>query len=51
MDGSAFWAIMFFMMLILLGIDSEFGTLEAAISPIYEMGWVKMNKSLFTGNK
>nr|QBP15011.1 solute carrier family 6 [Cyanea capillata] len=47
MDVSPFWAILFFMMLILLGIDSEFGTLEAAISPIYEMGWVTMKKSRF----
>lgn len=48
MDGAPFWSIMFFIMLILLGIDSEFGTLEAAISPIYEMGWIKMKKSHFT---
>eukprot|EP00795_Rhopilema_esculentum_P000985 gene985-10758_t len=49
MDGSPFWSALFFIMLILLGIDSEFGTLEAAISPIYELGWVKMSKPLFTG--
>ena len=49
MDASPFWSIMFFIMLILLGIDSEFGTLEAAISPLYELGWVKMSKPVFTG--
>ena len=49
MDVSPLWSILFFMMLILLGIDSEFGTLEAAISPLYELGWVKMSKPLFTG--
>lgn len=36
MDVSPLWAILFFFMLILLGIDSEFGTLEAAIGPIME---------------
>lgn len=36
-------------MLILLGIDSEFGTLEGAIAPFYDMKWVKMRKELFTG--
>jgi len=48
MDASPFWSIMFFIMLILLGIDSEFGTLEAAISPLYELGWIKMSKPVFT---
>lgn len=48
MDGAPFWALMFFMMLILLGIDSEFGTLEASIAPFFDMGIVKMKKSLFT---
>jgi len=36
-------------MLILLGIDSEFGTLEALIAPFYDMKWVTMRKELFTG--
>ncbi|XP_028405512.1 sodium-dependent neutral amino acid transporter B(0)AT2-like [Dendronephthya gigantea] len=38
LDLSPFWAVLFFFMLILLGIDSEFGTLEAAITPMMEIG-------------
>lgn len=50
MDGAPFWAIMFFLMLMLLGIDSEFGTLEATIAPFYDSGLVKnMRKEVFTG--
>ncbi|XP_065058628.1 sodium-dependent neutral amino acid transporter B(0)AT1-like [Rhopilema esculentum] len=49
MDVSPLWAILFFFMLILLGIDSEFGTLEAAVAPFFEMKIVKMKKPLFIG--
>ena len=50
MKGSPFFAVIFFMMLMLLGIDSEFGTLEAAISPFFDAGIIKsMSKELFTG--
>ena len=49
MDVSPLWAILFFFMLILLGIDSEFGTLEAAIGPIMELKiFPKMRKELLT---
>ena len=44
------WSVIFFIMLILLGIDSEFGTLEGAIAPFYDMKWVSMRKEVFTGN-
>ena len=37
MDVSPLWAVLFFFMLILLGIDSEFGTLEGAIGPIMDL--------------
>lgn len=50
MDGAPFWAIMFFVMLTLLGIDSEFGTLEATIAPFYDAGIIKhTRKEVFTG--
>lgn len=34
MDFSAFWAIVFFLMLITLGLDSTFGGLEAMITAL-----------------
>ena len=51
LDLSPFWAILFFLMLILLGIDSEFGTLEAVMGPLMELGVFpkKMRKELCTG--
>lgn len=36
-------------MLILLGIDSEFGTLEGFVAPFYDAKWVTMKKWKFTG--
>jgi hypothetical protein len=42
---------MLFLMLFLLGIDSEFGTMEAAVTPIFDANilpkWMK--KWMFTG--
>ena len=49
MDVSPLWAILFFFMLILLGIDSEFGTLEAAIGPIMDLKiFCNLRKELVT---
>lgn len=49
MDVSPLWAVLFFMMLVLLGIDSEFGTLEGAVAPLYDLKWVKMRKEIVMG--
>jgi len=51
MPVSPLWSCLFFIMLILLGIDSEFGTLEALIAPFYDMKWVKFRKEFFTGER
>ncbi|XP_065058071.1 sodium-dependent neutral amino acid transporter B(0)AT3-like isoform X2 [Rhopilema esculentum] len=48
MDVSPLWSVLFFMMLLLLGIDSEFGTLEAAVAPLYDMKLIPMRKEFFT---
>lgn len=51
MDVSPLWSMLFFFMLILLGLDSEFGTLEGAVTPI--IGDLKMfpnmRKEVFSG--
>ncbi len=49
MDVSPLWAVLFFLMLILLGIDSEFGTLEGAVAPLYDLKWVTMRKEYLMG--
>jgi len=51
MEVSPLWAVLFFMMLVLLGIDSEFGTLEGAVAPLYDLKWVTMRKEIFMGKK
>lgn len=42
------WAVLFFAMLVLLGIDSEFGTFEGLVQPFYDMKWVTIRKEYFT---
>ena len=49
MPAGPLWSALFFIMLILLGIDSEFGTLEGLVAPFYDMKWVKLRKEIFTG--
>lgn len=38
MPGGPFWSVMFFSMLINLGLGSMFGTLEGIITPLRDIG-------------
>lgn len=52
--GSTFWAIMFFAMLLTLGLDSQFGTVEAVLAIMDDLGikivsrdeWVKVARTV-----
>lgn len=48
MPGAPFWSVMFFSMLINLGLGSMFGTLEGIITPLQDLG-LKIRKELIVG--
>ena len=37
MPGGPFWAVLFFLMLLTLGLGSAFGTLEGFITPMFNL--------------
>lgn len=45
--ASPFWSVMFFLMLVNLGLGSMFGTIEGIITPIVDT--FKVRKEFFTG--
>ena len=51
MSAPYIWSILFFTMLILLGLDSEFGTLEGAVTPlVVDMNlFPKIRKEIVSG--
>ncbi|CAE8699576.1 unnamed protein product [Polarella glacialis] len=50
MPGSFFFAILFFVMLLCLGIDSQFAMLESVVSVLFEAGWGrKVSRPVLSG--
>lgn len=48
--GAPVWAVLFFLMLFTLGIDSQFGTLEGVVSSVSDMKlFPNMSKQMLTG--
>ena len=51
MSGASFWSILFFIMLITLGLDSTFGGLEAMITGLCDEypKVIRKNREIFVG--
>lgn len=49
MPASPIWSVLFFCMLLTLGMGSMFGTLEGVITPFYDMKIVPFRKEIMTG--
>ena len=49
MPAPQVWSVLFFLMLITLGLGSMFGNVAGVVSPISDMGLVKMRKEYLTG--
>ena len=50
LPGGQFWAICFFLMLISLGLGSQFGTMEGVITTVFDMKiFRRVSKSILSG--
>ena len=50
MPGAPFWAVLFFIMLLLLGLDSQFAAMEGIITVVRDISSIKkMRKELLVG--
>ncbi len=50
MPGSPFWAVLFFVMLFTLGLDSQFATMEGVLTVLRDMKtFQKIRKELLVG--
>ena len=50
MPGAPFWAVLFFIMLLLLGLDSQFAAMEGIITVIRDISSIKkIRKELLVG--
>lgn len=51
MPISPLWAVLFFSMLVTLGLGSMFGVMEGVVTPIYDMKLFTWPKEILTGKK
>jgi len=51
LPGSPFWAVVFFLMLMTLGVDSQFTSLEGMLTVLFDNKYInKIRKEIVVGN-